>query len=594
MLSTKKSNNAKSRSAGKNTKKSKSAKITSPVVNSNKNIFVHVLTWLDSNILTALTAILIVMIPLYPKIPLAELIQGYIVRLRLEDLLVLFTFVVWFIQVIRRKAKLPSDALGKAIGAYLIVGFLSTVSAIYVTHTVPMEKAHLLKIAFHWVRRIEYFSLFFITYSAIKSKKDLILFAKIALATLIGTVIYGIGQKYFYFPAFSTMNREFSKGVRLYLQPNTRLFSTFAGHYDFAAYLMTGLCFTIPLAWMTVKKWMKVLLYTVSAFAYWCLVLTTSRTSFVGYLAGITVIAALLLKKYGWKWVFKRWFVTMTVSMMIMFSFSNLLERFTQVIPNQDTRERILAFQKVVNQPFVHEPEGSQTVSELPSLLAFIFKNEKPKEIIMSDEEKTQLQIVASGSDMPPSPVKPTPTPTPTPNPELPSDVTQESENIRKETAANAGQTYNGPSYSENALKYGLSMGIRLDVLWPQAIKGFMRNPLLGSGYSTLVKSNNDEFTYAESTDNDYLRMLGETGALGFLTFMAVIYLFGRYAYELIKSPEDKITWIGVGAVGAIVGMLLTATYIDIFESSKVAYTFWMVMAAVAYYYDQKVKNAKA
>lgn len=546
--------------------------------------------WLDNNILTILTGILIVMIPLYPKIPLAELIQGYIVRLRLEDLLVLFTFMIWVVQVIRGKAVLPKNKIGLAIAAYLGVGFLSTLSAIYILQTVPMEKAHIFKIVFHWFRRIEYFSLFFITYSAIRSKKDLILFAKIALITLIGTVIYGIGQKYFYFPAFSTMNREFSKGVRLYLQPNTRLFSTFAGHYDFAAYLMAALCFTIPLAWITVKKWLKAILYIVSLFAYWCLVLTTSRTSFIGYLAGISFVALLLVKSRGFWWVTRRWLITMFMSVLIMLSFSNLLERFTQVIPNENTRERILAVQKLVNQPFVSEPQGSQSVSELPSLLAFIFKNEKPKEIVLTKEEKTQLDIVASDSDMPPSPVKPTPKPSPSPL--LPTDVTQESEDIRKQTAEDAGMVYGGPQYSENALKYGLSMGIRLDVLWPQAIKGFMKNPLLGSGYSTLVKSNVGEFTYAESTDNDFLRMLGETGLLGFVTFMAVIYFFSRYAYAIYRSGSD-FQLLGIGALGAIVGMLLTATYIDIFESSKVAYSFWMLMALCAYIYDHGRYEAK-
>lgn len=547
-----------------------------------------IFTWLDHNILTLLTGFLIVMIPLYPKIPLAELIQGYIVRMRLEDLLVLGTLIVWVIQLIRKKISFPHNLIGKVMLIYLTIGFLSALSAIYVTHTVPMEKAHILKIWLHWLRRIEYFSLFFVTYSAIRSKQDLVLLAKVALTTCIGVILYGIGQKYFYFPAFSTMNREFSKGVRLYLQPNSRLLSTFGGHYDLAGYLMMMLSFTLPAAWLTKRQILKLLFYIVSLVSYWCLVLTTSRTSFIGFLVGITIIAAMLIKSKGWGWTLKRWFGTMFVSFVIMFTFSNLLERFLQVLPNKELRDNILTVQKMINQPFVHEPNDSQTVAELPSLFSFLFKNEPLKPVELTEGEKTQLEIVASASDMPPSLTKPTPQPSVV---VLPSDVTQESENIRKETAETSGTTYNGPQYSANALKYGLSMGIRLDALWPQAIKGFMSNPLLGSGYSTLVKTNVGEFTYAESTDNDYLRMLGETGLLGTLTFLALLYLVIKYAVATMPEATGLSQLLSLGAIGATTAMIVTATYIDIFESSKVAYVYWMIAAVVAYLYDHAKKT---
>ncbi len=549
-----------------------------------------ILSWLDDNLLTLLTGFLIVMIPLYPKIPLAELIQGYIVRMRLEDLLVMGTFALFLLQLARKKITFPKNLIGKVMIVYLVFGFLSVLSAIYLTHSVPMEKAHILKIWLHWFRRIEYFSLFFVTYTAIRTKKDLLLLAKVAFVTFAGVILYGIGQKYFYFPAFSTMNREFSKGVRLYLQPNSRLLSTFGGHYDLAGYLMMLITFTLPAAWLTTKKWLKALLYLSSIIAYWCLVLTTSRTSFIGFIVGISVVSALLIKSKGWGWSLKKWFVTMVVSFVIMFTFSNLLERFLQVLPNKEMRDNILALQQVINQPFVTEPQDSQNVAELPSLFAFLFKNEPLKPIELTEVEKTQLEIVASSSDMPPSPIKPTPKPTL--QPILPSDVTEESENIRKETAEDAGMTYAGPQYSANALKYGLSMGIRLDALWPQAIKGFMSNPILGSGYSTLVKSNVGEFTYAESTDNDYLRMLGETGLLGTIAFLYIIYLVIKYAYLNLSDSNQMTTILSLGAIGATVAMLVTATYIDIFESSKVAYVYWMIAATVAYIYDHQ-KPAK-
>ncbi|GAB4027495.1 MAG: hypothetical protein Fur0011_5720 [Candidatus Microgenomates bacterium] len=545
-----------------------------------------ILAYLDNNLLTILTAFLIAFIPLYPKIPMAELIQGYIVRMRLEDLLVMATSLVYLLQLIRRRVHFPKNLLTVSILAYLGFALLSVLSSLFITESTPMEKAHVLKLILHYFRRIEYFALFFITYSAVRSKKDLTLFLKVALITTIGIVLYGIGQKYFYFPAFSTMNREFSKGVRLYLQPNTRLFSTFGGHYDLAGYLTIALSFILPAAYLEKKKLFKFGLYTLSVIAYWCLVLTTSRTSFIGYLVATTIICYLLVAYRGWWWSIRHYVLTMVMSLIIMFSFSTLLERFTQVIPDQKTRDTILTFQKIINKPFVREPEGKDTVAELPSLLAFLFKNEPLKTIELTDTEKSQLDIVASDSDMPPSPAKPTPKPTISPRPNLPTDVSEESESIREQSAEVEGRQYTGPQYSANALKYGLSMGIRLDVLWPNAIRGFMTNPLLGTGYATLVKSNVGEFTYAESTDNDYLRMLGETGLLGTLAFLTTICLVIRYSYLILKTSKTQVDLLALGAIGATVALLVTATYIDIFESSKVAYTYWILVGMVAYRYD--------
>lgn len=543
------------------------------------------LSWLDTHILTILAGVLIVVIPLYPKLPLAELLQGYIVRMRLEDLLVFGSLGVWLIQLLRKRIQFPTNPVVKAMAIYLGIGVLSVLSAIFITQTVPLEKAHIFKTFFHLLRRLEYFSVFLITYSAIRSKKDLVLLIKVALITLAGVVIYGMGQKYLYWPAFSTMNREFSKGVRLYLQPNTRLFSTFGGHYDLAAYLMLLLSFTVTAAWTTLKSWKKYALYLLSIFAYWCLVLTTSRTSFVGYVAGVTLIMFLLTKTRGWWWSLKHYTLTMLMSLVIMFSFSNLLERFTQVIPNQDTRTAILALQKAINQPFVRQPDGSSTVAEIPSLLAFLFKSEPLKTIELTDSEKSQLDIVASDSDMPPSPSKPTPTPASA----LPADVSPEEDALRRKIASDSGLIQKEGEYSPNALKYGLSMGIRLDALWPQAIKGFTTNPLLGTGYATLNKTNVNEFTYAESTDNDYLRLLGETGLLGAISFLLIVYYATKQALSLTKSKDYLSSVMGLGFAGATVGMLLTATYIDVFESSKVAYTYWTMAAMVAYLYDQSL-----
>lgn len=550
-----------------------------------------ILDWLDKNILLLLTGILIVVIPLYPKLPLADLIEGYIVRARLEDILILFTGLVWIVQLIRKKVALPSNLLAKLIYIYIVVGFLSSLSAVFITHTVPMERSHLLKLALHFLRRVEYFSLFFITYSSIKSRQDLYLLLKVAFATLVGVVIYAMGQKYLYWPAFSTMNREFSKGLRLYLTPSSRVMSTFGGHYDFAAYLMMLLTLMITGIWVTKNKLFKIVLLLVTIPAYWSLILTASRTSFLGYLAGLTVVAVILARLKG-KWVmFFNWFSAIVISLAVMLTMGDLSDRFFHILEQPDVLvheiTQVTPLQRDTLTKLADKAKGSllalkDNLQEFKDKIKFPKMAEPPKNSISTDE----LSKITVASDTPPAPVKP----------DLPPDVTQEEDDLRtklESEGATVAATTNG-GYSPNALKYGLSVAIRLDALWPRAIAGFKRNPLLGTGYSTLTKAYLDEFTYAESSDNDYLRMLGETGLLGTLSFFAILILVTVISWRIFvntKSPLDQT--LAVGTIGATIALLVNATYIDIFESSKVAYTLWILVAFVVKLYDlQYAKRA--
>lgn len=529
------------------------------------------LTFLDQHLLLILTGILMVVIPAYPKLPLADLIEGYIVRLRIEDLMVLVTTLIWFVQLLRRKITFPKPVLAKWIIGYLVVGLLSTLSAIFITETVPMAREHIFKLYLHYFRRIEYFSLFFIAYSSIRSKRDLKILLAIALATLVAVVLYGFGQKYLLWPAFSTMNREFSKGVRLYLSPSSRVMSTFAGHYDYAAYLMMALSFVVAGFWLVKKWYLKLMLVLIFAGAYWSLILTASRTSFLGYLAGITVIAWMLGKSRGRLKMFFNWLAAVVVSMFVMLTMGDLSERFFSMMRQPDQLAHDLTQILPVDRRFVNN---------IMSAIGFQVSNFEDSLIALKSDLNKPVKSPPPGgvSDDPLGAVS---TPTDTPPTSRPPDVSEEEEALRRqlEAAQTSTPTGNG-EYSPNALKYGLSIAIRLDALWPRAIEGFKRNPLLGSGYSTLVKAENEEFTQAESTDNDYLRMLGETGILGTITFLAAVALLTITGYRLFQKVNDPL-WqtLGAGIVGAVIALLVNATYIDVFESSKIAYLLWAFAA---------------
>ncbi len=495
------------------------------------------LKWLDDHILEYLSLALLIFLPLYPKIPLANILPGYIVRIRADDFAVAFAFVIYLVWLLRKKVSLKGNPLLIPIGLYILVGFASTLSAIFITKTVPMEPIHVGKLYLHFLRRIEYISVFFIFFSSIKSLAQIKKYVFIAAIVLLVVSIYGFGQKYLYWPAFSTMNKEFSKGIKLYLSEHARVLSTFGGHYDLAAYLMIVLTIFIPLGLISRNLIQKAVFLIASVAGFWLLILTVSRTSFLAYIVSITVAFFLLIFKKGFFWSISRWLVVLIISLGIMLTFGELSERFAHVLKLDNLKASALL------RPISKEPPKNQA--------AF-------------------LETTFPKSDTPPSAEKPGGKPS-----DVYDDIPAFGTGPLPSSLAAIPRVY-----SQAAVQYDLSTGIRLDYTWPQAIKGFAKNPLLGSGYSTLSKSNIEIFTEAESTDNDFLRALGETGMLGFLTFFGTIVFIIYYSAKNYKKINDIFyATLVASIVAAIIGLLVNAVYIDVFEASKVAYMFWILVA---------------
>ncbi len=114
------------------------------------------------------------------------------------------------------------------------------------------------------------------------------------------------------------------------------------------------------------------------------------------------------------------------------------------------------------------------------------------------------------------------------------------------------------------------STSIRLNVEWPRAIRALSKNPLLGTGYSSITLA----------TDNDYLRLLGETGILGFLAFALIFLRIGEVILKSLPfrfNGEYEKAFVA-GFIGSLPGLFLNATFIDIFEASKFAILFWLLM----------------
>lgn len=110
---------------------------------------------------------------------------------------------------------------------------------------------------------------------------------------------------------------------------------------------------------------------------------------------------------------------------------------------------------------------------------------------------------------------------------------------------------------------------IRFNAEWPRAITAYRKNQLLGTGLGSITLA----------TDNDYLRVLGESGLLGFFT------LSGIFLFFIIKTIPDifvkKLDYQNILRLiflGVLITNLINATLIDVFEASKTAYTFWIIL----------------
>ncbi len=531
----------------------------------------NLLTWLDDNLLLILSGLLLVFIPLYPKIPLFSPIEQYIVRVRLEDILVLLTVLVWIVQVIRRKVVWKTPALF-LVTAYLVVGLLSIISATLIQHTVPLEPLHLGKTILHYFRYIQYFSLLFIFSASINSIKQVKLFLILLITAIIGITIYGYGQKYYQWPVYSTMNREFSKGVRLVLTEHARVQSTFAGHYDLGAYLVLTLPLILSIIFIAKNKRVRLAAGLAFVLGAWLLTLSASRTSYVAFVGGITLATGFLafkqptnFKKLSWG--VKRLIVTYLVVGLLFISYgTDMYERFLQVIQGYP----------MINQSYHQFNKWRKdTVNYLASQLF-------------------SLQDSGSGPAAPGQAAGPLVPSDERPIPYRPSDVYVDvPELIAIETSTGAFSVVERPRvFSECALTKGLSWCIRVETLWPQAIAGFQTNPFFGTGYATLNKETVDQFTEAESTDNNFLRTLGETGFFGFITFYGVVAYVMWQAYLLLRRQEPLSLILGAGFLAGSLGLLVNAVYIDVFASSKVAFTYW-ALAGIMLAYSWQVDSRR-
>lgn len=483
--------------------------------------------WCKNNFFSVSALFLLAFIPLYPKLPLIDIVQTW-VYIRVEDFLIAVVLLLFVLMQIRQKI-LPRTYLTWPIIVYWAIGLVSAIVSILfigphlITYTPQLT-------ILHFLRRIEYMMLFFLAYSMIvKNKKFLIPVIWTLGVTVLIIAVYGAGQKFLGFPAFLTMNEEFAKGVPLRLPPTARIPSTFGGHYDLGAYMVLVIPLLGSLALGLKRWWEKLLFFSLAVMGLITLLFTASRVSFGVYLIAISTMLI---------WQKKKLLILPVIiaSILLLNSVSSASERFYKTFRYSD----------VIVDLSSGRPIG--TLERLEGGRALLQEQERPDE-----EELPQgsefIGVGTGGS----------------------GGQAQSIEIIaNRQLATGSGEiaTVSGSFLIQKALVYDISITTRFQGQWPKAVEAFRRNILLGSGYSTL----------SVASDGDYLRMLGETGILGSIAFLGIL----GVAFSVFFRKKDTLMPLErafvVGVFAGIVGLLFNAVLIDVFEASKVAYTLWLLL----------------
>jgi hypothetical protein len=478
----------------------------------------------DENLVKILLIGFIFLVPLWPKLPIKMINYTYI-AIRFDDIYLAILAGVFFIQLLRKKVILNKKFI-IPFALFLLAVIVSYLWNAYVSKNIEFPHLGLL----HSLRRIEYMIMFFIASSVIKTKKDFFQVISYFFVAVLLVILYGLGQKFLNFPAVQTMNPEYAKGYILYLTPEARISSTFGGHYDLAIYLV--LAIPIVLAFYFARKNNFYLYLFIGALLI--LLYTSSRSSFIAYFVA-TVVFLLFIRK------FKFLIFVLALTAALMFTTGEITKRFLKTF-----QVRRILIDDRTGAVYIGQ---TITTKELPAGSFYV-----------------KLQDQSKGGNLD----------------TFRNQIVQEKVNqatLSGELTAGETEKYEA-SLSANlrpvsTVVSDISFATRLQVEWPRAIDAFKKNPLLGTGPSSIT----------EATDGDYFRWLGEVGLFGTLAFLNILFLILKTIWDSVKqlSKEEKI--IGYGFMFGFFALFINASYIDAFEASKVAYTFWTLAGLFIGYY---------
>ncbi|RJQ37939.1 hypothetical protein C4559_02560 [Candidatus Microgenomates bacterium] len=547
--------------------------------------------WLYNNIFFVATLFLLFFVPLYPKLPVININHTW-VYIRAEDFVVALVFSLWLVLMISKRITFKTP-LTMPIIIFWIIGVISTIHGVLLIF--PTLGNVFPNVAFlNYIRRIEYISLFFVAFTGLKDKKFIPYIVWTLTFTLLLVSIYGIGQKYLGFPAFLTMNEEFAKGIPIRLSQLSRVSSTFGGHYDLAAYLVLIIPILSSMIFGFKNLFAKLILLASVSLGFIVLFMTVSRVSFFVLLLSLIIVLILHKKKFAILAI-----IALFLSVLVFLSFStSLLQRFGDTFKEVD---------------ILVDAKNGEAIGQIKEIPSSGYKNKtimvrfaQSRSEIEATLKNKNVEVESTNSAtliIPFAKLPPIVTTIFEPNSPTGENLPQGTGYINltmTPIVKKIGQFFYQrpePQNSQNVLAiqgnflikrvvaYDLSFTTRFQGEWPHAIAVFEKNIFFGGGYSST----------GLAVDNNYLRILGEVGVLGFISYFAIFFVAGIYIKKIlpeVDSPVIKSFIFGFAAGGF--GLALNAVLIDVFEASKIAFVLWLligVAVGVTYLYQKKEIN---
>ncbi len=529
-----------------------------------------ILKWISNNLLFVFTLFLLAFIPLYPKIPILDIEHTW-VYIRAEDFVAAIVIFFWALLLFRKKISFQTP-LTMPILIFWIIGAIATIHGIFLVF--PVLSDAFPNVAFlSFLRRIEYLSMFFIAFSSMKDKRFVPYVVMVLIITLLLVSGYGFGQKFLGFPAYLTMNEEFAKGIPIKLSMLSRVPSTFAGHYDLAAYLVLIIPILTSMFFAFKNMLVKAILLITCALGFALLFMTVSRVSLFVLLFSLVLLLLFQRKKLVIFFLF-------VLTFLFLGLFPSLSQRFGSTVKEADV---------LIS---VKTGEAIGHVKDVPSsyfkdkVIKAKFADSKAEIDVGIDPKIATLSaIIVPISLLPPQVPLVVESNSPT-GENLPqgtgyinlplSPVTRKlTAFIYKKASDNdvaeSEKIYfiRGDFLVKRALAYDLSFTTRFQGEWPRAIEAFKRNILIGSGYSSV----------GLAVDNNYLRIMAEVGMLGMLSFLAIFIIVGILIKNLLPDVDSPIARNFIlGFVAGVIGLGLNAMLIDVFEASKIAFVLWLLV----------------
>lgn len=356
----------------------------------------------------------------------------------------------------------------------------------------------------HLLRRVEFIMLLPVVATVVTTKKQFIWILIFLALTVLAVGGYALGQQYLDWPVISTTNSEFSKGLILRLTPGARVNSTFAGHYDLAVFLAMVIVVLTSL-FFAFGKFLKLATLFLGGFSMLVLIMTSARLSFAATFIGI--ISSLIFANR------RKYIILILFACAVILIYpSTLRDRFISTITVN-----------ILNQG--QRYEGKTDDQKMRSKLNI------PTLSVKTSSTSAQTSTFATSSG-------------------TATDIT--------------------PGEPVDIAQLGVyrSFQIRLNIEWPRAIRAFIKNPFLGTGYSSLDLA----------TDNDFLRSLGEVGILGTTALILVLVEVAKRICSSLKRRDKLIRFFSAGVLALMIAFVVNGLFIDVFEASKVASLFWMIL----------------